>query len=192
MQKTTARKALESALAQATTVQDRSDIANRLSRLMERESRSRARRRREKAKRPPKPVENRDDSLDEFIMDPPAPQPLTPQASVAVVPAPQEPDNTEAHELEEAYRQHGDGSTRVISATNYPGATYWDPVRGAYFDDIEPQSSIGQGEWFPIAEDHIESDAYVIGEGFQSEIDRRAAEAEAEHFRDIREKMYSR
>lgn len=147
-------RALKTALGAATTPTQKADIASKLARAQHQQGIERGRRRLARAEKPePAPQPPVDDSNEEFDFDfPPASLPLlTPQAP-APPPTPPEPDEDEreAAELEEAIRKHGDGSTRVITAMNSPGAAYWDPVRGGYYEDIDPRTSVGPSEWHPF------------------------------------------
>jgi hypothetical protein len=200
MTKSKARVALEEALAQASTPQEKSDIANRLSLLFEREARNRSRRRRERTKitaNKPAP-EKKDDGDEPFLNDDgtpfeiPPPLPLTPQAPVVAPPPPivQNPIDDANDDVPigpAGFKPDGTGGwTRTISAANVPGARFWTGER--WEDDIDPQSTVGAREWSPFTATNATCDVYHADtREFESErkarLQREQTEREAEWMR---------
>ena len=183
--KSVARRALESALAAAMTIQETSDIANRLSVLTERESRTRARRQRQKAKQPPKVEAPRDDSSDEFILDY-YPAVLTTPPTPTTPAAPPPPPLVIATEPEEA-PQISDGCTRVVRFagdgidwdSTYPTARYNDQLT---FRD--PLGFLG-----PAA---TTSRTYTVEGGWEDERKQKEESADEAAWRDLMEKCYGK
>jgi hypothetical protein len=192
--KSRARKALEAALDAAVTPQEKSDVANRLSKLIEREGRDLARRRRAKAAKPkpePAPVfdGNEPFELETFVA------PLTAAGAVRVPGTVNEsgvfvPDGltkpaavppTIAPEAPDPRTQNGYSTTRVIAALNSPNALYWDSIDRVYREDYDPRSSVGpdggSNDWMFAPTPVVQTDTYSGGK-FQSE--REAEESEAE------------
>ena len=181
MRKSKQRVALEGALLEASSAQEKSDIANRLSLLIERESRDRARRRRERAKiAASKPTpEPKYDGDEPFLNDDGTPfqltasLPLTPQAPPAVAPPPPAPPPPREPEQPPVTRW-----TRELDTFETPSerATYPTAEFYQHLTCVDPLGFLGTRA--------VMADAYTAERGWQSEFEQRKKEAEEEAWRD--------
>jgi hypothetical protein len=176
MRKSRARQALESALSEASTAEQRATIASKLSALVERESRTRARQQRMKARTKAEAAKDADapepyDPNAEFVLEtypavivpPLRPDPLAEKrkavASAPAEPAPAEPPPPPPF----------DGrSTRELPCMS--PLLVWDYERGGWQEDLYPRSSVGpQGAWDPWSAEAcaaVESNAHSNEDGF--------------------------